>query len=89
MTTVYPAALDTWTDKVDDQDTVRAADINQAYERILAIEEILGLNPQGGYATVAARLAVATIPGVPFIQVLVAPADNPINPDFAWSFVAA
>ncbi len=59
MTTLYPAAIDPPTTYQDLIDRPYAAHLNQAYERIRKIQQVLGINPQGAYATVIARLAAA------------------------------
>lgn len=57
MPPVYPAAYDTWSDVQDFTDLILALHMNEAHARIINIEEVLGLSPQGGYADVKARIA--------------------------------
>lgn len=63
----FPGSIKTFTDQVDDIDTVDAADINAAYDEIEAIETELGTDPAGSYTDVSDRLdaieAGATISG--------------------------
>jgi hypothetical protein len=77
MSTTYPAAIDPPTTYQDLIDRPYAAHLNQAYERILKIQQVLGINPQAGYADVAARISALVAPPSPlssFSQF------EPINP---------
>ena len=60
MTTTYPGTLDTFTNPAS-TDTLasvpHAAQHDNANDAIKAIETTLGTNPQGGSATVSARIA--------------------------------
>ena len=57
MAASYPGAIKTFTDKVNLADTIDAADINDAYAEIEAVENELGINPAGTFATVVLALA--------------------------------
>jgi hypothetical protein len=41
---VFPSGIKTWTDRADNVDDVVAADINQAYAEIIAVQNALGIN---------------------------------------------
>jgi hypothetical protein len=57
MTTVYPGALDSWTNPLStDPMTNHAENHSHAFDAIEAIEAELGINPAGASATVVARL---------------------------------
>jgi len=59
--TVYPAAIDDFPQRVDGPDQwIRAEHVNFMQDAITAIEEILGVNPQGAYSTVSDRIAAAS-----------------------------
>jgi hypothetical protein len=45
MAASYPSSPKTFTNKVDNQDTVIASDVNLAYDEITAIETTLGSSP--------------------------------------------
>jgi hypothetical protein len=60
MSTAYPAEIDSWIDKQDNVDYVMADYINELHERILMVETVLGINPQGPSATVSGRLDLLT-----------------------------
>lgn len=64
--TNYPGAIDTWVDLVDRVDDILAAHLNDAYARLIAIENTLGINPQGAWTTVANRMANLIGPIAPF-----------------------
>lgn len=54
---VYPGQLDLFTEHTDGLQYVILADhINYPQSAVLAIEQTLGINPQGAYPTVAERL---------------------------------
>lgn len=57
-TSVYPGALDSFTDKEAKRDKVSKADINLIQNCIEAIETELGLNPAGSVVDLATRLFV-------------------------------
>lgn len=58
--TVYPMAIDAFPVRVDGPDQwIRAEHINFLQDAITAVEEILGVNPQGAYSTVSDRIAAA------------------------------
>ena len=57
MSTSYPGALDNYTPKVDGVDTVAAAHLNDLQDAVRAVEQVLGTNPAGSYASVGAGLA--------------------------------
>lgn len=52
----YPGAYDTFSTIVDDSTEVEADWGNEIQDCIENMERTLGLNPQGGLATLAARL---------------------------------
>ena len=52
----YPGAIDSFTTHVDNTEYMTAADLNNVQSSIVAIETILGVNPQGSYSTVLAWL---------------------------------
>ena len=59
MTTTYPNTVDTFVNPSGTDDTVLVSHASQhdnANDAILAIENALGINPQGSSATVRARL---------------------------------
>lgn len=58
----YPNSIDSLIPLVDGQTPVSSAPTNQILNAVLAVENTLGLNPQGNLATVAERLA--TVIGV-------------------------
>lgn len=60
MTSSYPAAIDSWSDKADDVDALMAIDINDLHAWIVAVQTALGVNPQGGNTDLAARLQALT-----------------------------
>ena len=45
MAAQYPASVKTFTNKVDNTDTVIASDVNLAYDEITALENTLGTTP--------------------------------------------
>lgn len=53
----YPAALDSFTTKIDNVTEVMAADVNDLQTAIVNIETELGLNPAGTVTDVVTRLA--------------------------------
>jgi hypothetical protein len=60
MTTNYPAALDSYTNKVDGHDTgtlIACKDVNDLQDAIAAIEAVIGLLPQGAVTDLVTRLA--------------------------------
>jgi hypothetical protein len=69
MTTLYPGAIDPPTTYQDLIDRPYAAHLNQAYERILKIQQVLGVNPQAAYDDVAARMGALEIPPQPLVSV--------------------
>ncbi len=56
MAASYPGAVKTFTDKVQLVDLINAADVNDAYAEIEAIEIELGIDPAGTFSTVVLRL---------------------------------
>jgi hypothetical protein len=65
MTTSYPGSLDSFvnptsTDTLSSSTVPHAAQHDNANDAIAAVESTLGVNPQGSYSTVAARLAAST-----------------------------
>ena len=52
MSTNYPGNIDSYTDKVNNQDTIIAAHVNNLQDAIVAIETELGTNPSGEHDTV-------------------------------------
>lgn len=56
-TTVYPAALDTYTTKVNNVDIYDASHINDLQSAVVAIETELGVSPKGSSASVKERIA--------------------------------
>lgn len=64
MATAYPAALDSYTTKIDGVDTVQAAHINNMQDAIVAIETELGINPVDiGTWTPVVKIGATTITG--------------------------
>jgi hypothetical protein len=53
----FPAAVKTYTTKVDLVDINYAAHINDLQDEVIAVQATLGTNPQGGAATVKDRMA--------------------------------
>lgn len=58
LTAQYPAAIDTWQDKVDLVDWYHAQYVNELNDLIIAVETTLGINPQGPYDTLAQHLSI-------------------------------
>ena len=52
MSTNYPGNIDSYTSKVDNQDTIIAAHVNDLQDAVVAIETELGTNPSGDHDTV-------------------------------------
>lgn len=52
----YPGGIDSFTSKVDNQDTILANDINELQEAIENVETELGTDPAGEFSDVAERL---------------------------------
>lgn len=78
MASSYPGATDTFTTKTNTpRMLIDAADINALADAILAIQNTLGINPQGGSATVDARLDALTVGALAHPYVLVASNDMP------------
>jgi hypothetical protein len=55
----YPSGVDTFRTWVDDVDTIVAASVNDVQDQIVAIETVLGTNPQGTLTDLKTRLAVS------------------------------
>jgi len=89
MATNYPNSFDSWTDKIDRVDIYAAAHINEAYERILKIQQTLGINPQGPFLDVAARIADLEIPVVPFLFIGILDYGNIIPSGLAQELIAS
>ena len=53
----YPGAIESFTAKTDNIDTVHAADVNELQTAFVNIETELGVSPSGTYDDVADRLA--------------------------------
>lgn len=78
----YPAGVDTFTTHTDGPNSViYAAHVNALQDAVVAIEETLGANPQGGAGTVADRLAGA--------QLLTATAETALSSPRAVTFSEA
>jgi hypothetical protein len=56
MSTNYPGALDSYSDKTDSVDDVMAADVNNLQDAVVAIQTELGTDPAGTLTDVATRL---------------------------------
>jgi hypothetical protein len=52
----YPEGLDSFTRKIDNQDTILANDVNELQEAVENVEAELGTDPAGSYTDVAERL---------------------------------
>ena len=57
MSTNYSNGIDSFTPKVDGVDTVNASHVNNLQDSVLALENELGTNPKGSYASVGAAIA--------------------------------
>ena len=53
----YPSAVKVFTTKIDLNDVVFAAHINELQDEVVALQTILGTSPQGGSSTVKDRIA--------------------------------
>ena len=61
MASLYPGALDSFTGKTDNVDTILASHVNDLQNSVVAVQTELGVDPAGSYSTVADRLdAVAS-----------------------------
>lgn len=56
MPAVYPGTIRAFSTKIDLTDTVFALHMNDVQDEITSIQTVLGTNPQGGVATVKARI---------------------------------
>jgi hypothetical protein len=57
MTVYYPSAIDTWSPYVDDVSDWMAEDTNRLHALIIAVQAVLGIDPQGPDSDVSARIA--------------------------------
>ncbi|HEY4002426.1 MAG TPA: hypothetical protein VGO93_26380 [Candidatus Xenobia bacterium] len=62
----YPSSIDSLPN-VNTGDVITAAHENAQSAATLAIENTLGINPQGGYSTVASALAAVNAPSNLFL----------------------
>lgn len=57
MPASYPAAVKSFTTKADNVDTIFADHVNDLQDEMVAVQNELGTDPAGGFATVKARIA--------------------------------
>lgn len=59
MPASWPAAVKVFTTKINITDKVDASHVNEIQDEVVSLQTYLGVNPQGGQATVSARIAAA------------------------------
>lgn len=69
MSTNFPGALDSYTNKVDGVDTVQAAHVNNLQDAVVAVETLIGATPTTGWQNVSSYGANITADAAGGVQV--------------------